>query len=97
MPGPVDITSSAATAYLRQFFTHVREAATLSNPYGIHNQEWDGQVYVSTGLRHPWAQLWPRLRLYARRHESHLLRQEARGSVGEQPAQPAQLRCPRFA
>jgi len=62
MPGPVDITSSAATAYLRQFFTHVRVAATLSNPYGIHNQEWDGHVYVCTGLRHPWAQLWPRLR-----------------------------------
>ena len=64
MPGPVDITSSAATAYLRQFFTHVRVAATLSNPYGIHNQEWDGHVYVCTGLRHPWAQLWPRLRHY---------------------------------
>ena len=65
MPGPVDITSSAATAYLRQFFTSVRVAATLSNPYGIHNQEWDGHVYVCTGPRHPWAQLWPRLRLYA--------------------------------
>ena len=65
MPGPVDITSSAATAYLRQFFTNVRVAATLSNPYGIHNQEWDGHVYVCTGPRHPWAQLWPRLRLYA--------------------------------
>jgi hypothetical protein len=64
MPGPVDITSSAATAYLRQFFTRVRVAATLSNPYGIHNQEWDGHVYVCTGLRHPWAQLWPRLRHY---------------------------------
>jgi hypothetical protein len=65
MPGPVDITSSAATAYLRQFFTRVRVAATLSNPYGIRNQEWDGHVYVCTGLRRPWAQLWPRLRLYA--------------------------------
>jgi hypothetical protein len=65
MPGPVDITGSAATAYLRQFFTHVRVAATLSNPDGIHNQEWHGHVYVCTGLRHPWAQLWPRLRHYA--------------------------------
>jgi len=64
MPGPVDITSSAAPAYLRQFFTHVRVAATLSNPSGIHNQERDGHVYVCTGLRHPWAQLWPRLRHY---------------------------------
>ena len=61
-PGPVDGTGYAA--YLRQFFTSVRVAATLSNPYGIHNQEWDGHVYLCTGPRHPWAQLWPRLRHY---------------------------------
>ena len=61
-PGPVDITGYAA--YLRQFFTSVRAAATLSNPYRIHNQEWDGHVYVCTGPRHPWAQLWPLLRHY---------------------------------
>jgi hypothetical protein len=36
-PGPVDVTGYAA--YLRQFFTSVRVAGTLSNPYGIHNQE----------------------------------------------------------
>jgi Dolichyl-phosphate-mannose-protein mannosyltransferase len=62
MPGPIDITDPAA--YLTQFFTHVRLAATLSNPYGLHNQEWGGHVYVCTGPRHPWAQLWPRLRHY---------------------------------
>ena len=61
-PGPVDVTGYAA--YLRQFFTAVRVAATLSNPYGIHNQEWGGHVYLCTGPRHPWAQLWPRLRNY---------------------------------
>ena len=61
-PGPVDVTGYAT--YLSQFFTHVRVAATLSNPYGIHNQEWGGHVYLCTGLRHPWAQLWPRLRHY---------------------------------
>jgi hypothetical protein len=65
MPGPVDITSSAATAYLGQFFTHVRVTATLSNPYGIHNQERGGHVYICTGLRHPWAQIWPQLRQYS--------------------------------
>jgi len=63
IPGPVDISGSAATAYLRQFFTHVRVAATLSNPDGIHNQEWHG--YVCTGRRDPWAQLWPGLRHYS--------------------------------
>jgi 4-amino-4-deoxy-L-arabinose transferase-like glycosyltransferase len=61
-PGPIDVTGYAA--YLRQFFTRVRVAATLSNPYGIRNQEWGGHVYVCTGPRHPWGQLWPRLRHY---------------------------------
>ena len=45
-------------------FTSVRVAATLSNPYGIHNRDWGGHVYVCTGPRQPWAQLWPRLRHY---------------------------------
>ena len=62
MPGPMDITDPAA--YLAQYFSHVRVAATLSNPYGLHNQEWGGHVYVCTGLRRPWAKLWPRLRHY---------------------------------
>jgi hypothetical protein len=62
MPGPVDGTGDAA--YLRQFFTSVRAVATLSNPYGMHNQEWDGHVYLCTGSRRPWGQMWPRLRHY---------------------------------
>ncbi len=32
--------------------------------FGIHNQEWGGHLYLCTGPRHPWAQLWPRLRHY---------------------------------
>ncbi len=62
MPGPVDGGGDAA--YLRQFFTSVRAVATLSNPYHIHNQEFDGHVYLCTGLRQPWGQMWPRLRSY---------------------------------
>jgi hypothetical protein len=61
-PGPVDTTGYGY--YLGQFFTSVRVAATLSNPYGIHNQEWGGHVYVCSGPRLPWAQLWPLLRHY---------------------------------
>ena len=61
-PGPVDVTGYAG--YLRQFFTSVRMVATLSNPYGLHNQEWAGHIYVCTGPRQPWGQLWPRLRNY---------------------------------
>jgi 4-amino-4-deoxy-L-arabinose transferase-like glycosyltransferase len=62
MPGPIDGTGDGA--HLRQFFTSVRAVATLSNPYRIHNQEWGGHVYLCTGPRHPWAQMWPRLRNY---------------------------------
>jgi 4-amino-4-deoxy-L-arabinose transferase-like glycosyltransferase len=64
MPGPVD-GDGGGTAYLRQFFTSVRAVATLSNPYRVHNQEFDGHVYVCTGPRHPWGQMWPRLRSYS--------------------------------
>ena len=63
MPGPVDGTGDGA--YLRQLFTSVRAMATLPNPYGIHNQEWGGHVYLCTGPRHPWGQMWPRLRSYS--------------------------------
>jgi hypothetical protein len=50
--------------YLGQFFTTVRIAATLSNPYGLHNKEWGGHVYICTGPRQPWARIWQRLRHY---------------------------------
>jgi hypothetical protein len=40
-------------------------AATLSNPYGLHNQEWGGHVYICTGPRQPWTQIWLRLRQYS--------------------------------
>ncbi len=56
--------SAADRAYLGQYFTSVRAVATLSNPYGIHNQDWGGHVYLCTGLREPWGRLWPRLRHY---------------------------------
>jgi hypothetical protein len=53
------------TAYLRQFFTSVRAVATLSNPYGIRNQEFGGHVYLCTGPRRPWGKMWPQLRSYS--------------------------------
>jgi 4-amino-4-deoxy-L-arabinose transferase-like glycosyltransferase len=74
-PGNLDATTVVAVApgpdaagdyagYLSRFFTGVRAAATLSNPYGVDNLESGGHVYVCTGLREPWAQMWPRLRHY---------------------------------
>jgi hypothetical protein len=61
-PGPVDGTGFADG--LRREFTEVRPAATLTNPYGIHNQEWHGQIYVCTGPIRPWGQIWPLTRHY---------------------------------
>jgi Dolichyl-phosphate-mannose-protein mannosyltransferase len=63
-PGPAG-DGTGYGAYLGQFFTRVRVAATLSNPYGLHNQEWGGHVYICTGPRQPWAQIWPQLREYS--------------------------------
>src|SRR5215469_4879321 len=63
MPGPMDGGGDAA--YLSKFFTSVQAVATLSNPYGLHNQEWHGHVYLCTGPRHPWSQMWPQLRQYS--------------------------------
>jgi hypothetical protein len=63
-PGPVG-GGTGYGAYLGYFFIHVRVAATLSNPYGIHNQQWGGHVYICTGPRLPWGQLWPYLREYS--------------------------------
>jgi|HubBroStandDraft_5_1064220.scaffolds.fasta_scaffold06945_2 hypothetical protein len=62
-PGPADVTSYAA--YLGQLFVSVRAVATQVNPYGARNQEWGGHVYVCTGPRQPWAQIWPHLRRYS--------------------------------
>jgi 4-amino-4-deoxy-L-arabinose transferase-like glycosyltransferase len=64
LPGPVD-DDGGGPAYLRQFFTSVRAVAMLSNPYGIHNQEFGGHVYLCTGPRRPWGQMWPQLRSYS--------------------------------
>ncbi len=50
-------------AYLRQFFTSVRAVATLSNLF--HNGNCGGHVYLCTGPRHPWGQMWPQLRSYS--------------------------------
>ncbi len=61
-PGPIATTGYGA--YLRQYFASVRQVATLSNPAGLRNQEWGGHVYVCTGPRKSWAQLWPMLRHY---------------------------------
>jgi 4-amino-4-deoxy-L-arabinose transferase-like glycosyltransferase len=64
MPGPAG-GGDGNVAYLRQFFTSVRAVATLSNPYDVTNQEFHGHVYLCTGPRRPWGQMWPQLRSYS--------------------------------
>ena len=51
-------------SYLDGFFAECRPAATITNTAGIHNQEWDGHVYICTGPRREWALMWPALRHY---------------------------------
>lgn len=72
-PGNPDATTIVAIApgtvidypgYLARFFTHVEEMATLTNPYGVRNIESGGHVYLCTGPRQPWSQLWSQLRHY---------------------------------
>jgi len=61
-PGPKDVTGYGA--YLQGFFRSVRVVATLSNHAGLANQEAGGHVYLCTGPRQPWGQMWGRLRHY---------------------------------
>jgi 4-amino-4-deoxy-L-arabinose transferase-like glycosyltransferase len=62
-PGPVDVTGYAS--YLRQFCGSVRVMDTLTNRAGIHNQEWDGHVYLCTDLKRSWSKTWSQLRHYS--------------------------------
>jgi 4-amino-4-deoxy-L-arabinose transferase-like glycosyltransferase len=50
---------------LSGLFTSVRPVVTLTNPYGVHNQEWQGHVYLCTGPLRPWGDTWPQLRHYS--------------------------------
>lgn len=59
-PGPVDVTDYGG--FLEKYFTDVRTVATIRNTAGIHNQEWEGHVYICTGLKRPWGQTWASLR-----------------------------------
>ena len=61
-PGPVDVTGYAES--LRKYFKNVDVVAIIKNKAGIRNQEWNGHVYVCTGLKHPWGRTWASLRQF---------------------------------
>ena len=60
LPGPKD-----GPAQLRSDFAHVTQAATLTNPWHLTNQEYDGHIYICSAPRHPWSALWPTFRSYS--------------------------------
>jgi 4-amino-4-deoxy-L-arabinose transferase-like glycosyltransferase len=62
-PGPEDVTGY--NSYLHRFFRAVRVVATLKNRVGLHNQEWDGHIYLCSGLRRPWGDTWASLEHYS--------------------------------
>ena len=62
--GPDSSSAASNVSDLHRYFKNVRLAATMSNPRGIKNENYHGQIYICTGLRKPWGQLWPELRHY---------------------------------
>lgn len=51
-------------AYWLRFFEGCDPVATVNNGLGLHNQEQGVDVVVCSGLREPWATMWPALRHY---------------------------------
>jgi hypothetical protein len=52
-------------ALLRTYFSHVRQVVTFWNGLGVSDDEQGAQIYLATGLRAPWARIWPAFRDYA--------------------------------
>lgn len=62
---PADDTATvvfvgADAAYLRQFFTSVRRAGTVTNAEQVHNLNWGAPIWICTGERQPWSRMWAR-------------------------------------
>ncbi len=49
-------------ARLDAAFTHVRRIASVESPDGVHNQEDGTPIWIATGRRAPWSELWPGFR-----------------------------------
>jgi hypothetical protein len=64
LPGPKDAPAQLL-AQLRSDFAHVTQAATLTNPWHLTNQEYNGHIYICSTPHRAWSALWPALRMYA--------------------------------
>jgi 4-amino-4-deoxy-L-arabinose transferase-like glycosyltransferase len=47
---------------LRRSFTRVEAVGTLHTPHGVHNLEDGRTVWLASGPKAPWSELWPRFR-----------------------------------
>ena len=56
---------SISTTLLRREFAHVRHVATFWNGAGVSDDEQGAPIFVATGLRSSWAQVWPAFRNYS--------------------------------
>ena len=65
-PPPASATSALAIgldpALLHQEFRQVRQLATFRNGLGVDDDEQGTPVYLVSGLRKPWSQIWPAFR-----------------------------------
>jgi hypothetical protein len=65
-PGRSEVTIAVGVArpVLDRMFADVRLAATFRSPAGVSNEEDGAPIWVCTGQRADWADLWPALRHY---------------------------------
>jgi hypothetical protein len=52
--------------YADQFFSACTYAGTVTNQYGIRNEEssYHSSLYVCRGTRQPWSEMWPHMQWF---------------------------------
>ncbi len=67
-PPPDDTSTVVAVGYgandLRAYFTSVRRVGRIDNGVDLDNDEQDNPVWVCTGPKQPWPQIWDELKRY---------------------------------
>ncbi len=64
-PGAVVIATDFQRAELTPYFISVRQAATVPAQDGIQNEEVGRPVWICSGLKRPWASVWPHLKNFS--------------------------------
>ena len=65
-PGTVvaTIAVNIDSARLTPYFSQVKQVVTFDNGIGVQNDEQGAPIYLCTGQKQPWAQIWPAFRSY---------------------------------